>query len=223
MMLILAAAGRNFDLMSAHHRPRHPSAGFVPYLARPLRRLPPAGDPPMKTEFSLWTFSITVRWILCLLTVGTPVIPPAHAEESWTQVMITQVNRAEEAIGATYPLSCVGTRCRGSISLEVAGVFYRFEAMALFSPQEVRIAIEPVPGENGQLIHLHKNSFDPIVLSVGQSAVASKIVALVEVTQPEKRPLVRQPVVRWGVAAKIRIDVRAPTSDPPRPVPLNPI
>jgi hypothetical protein len=177
----------------------------------------------MNLQFSNWLYAFASRFF-CLLILCPAAMTAARSEGSWTEVRITQVSRAETAIGDTYQLLCVGTRCHGRISLDVSGVRYEFEAMALFSPREVRIAIEPVPNEAGQLIYLHTNRFDPIIVDVGrESTVATKMVALVELAQPEKRPLVKQPVVRWGVVAKVRVEVRAPASAPLPPVPQDPI
>jgi hypothetical protein len=152
------------------------------------------------------------RSVLCILTLAT-VIGFARAEESGTKMRITPLTPWGSPIGDSFSIPCAGSRCRGPWRLNVAGVPYRFEVMALFAPGRATIALEPVPNESGRVIFLSQNARDPIVLPTDQRGVASKTVALTEVSEAETRSVIKHPVLRLGTLARVRIDVVGPGSE----------
>ena len=152
------------------------------------------------------------RAVLCILMLAT-VIDFARAEESGTKMRITPLTPWGSPIGDGFSVPCVGSRCRGSWRLNVSGVPYRFEVLALFAPGRTIIALEPVPNESGRVIFLSQNARDPIVLPTDRHGVASKTVALTEVSEAETRSAIKHPVLRVGTLARIRIDVVGPRNE----------
>ena len=152
------------------------------------------------------------RAVLCLLTL-TMLIALASAQERATKVRITTVDPSGSPIGDSFSIPCEGSRCRGPCWFEISGVSYRFEALALFAPGYARIALEPVPNASGELIFLSQGANNPIVLPTDRHGVASRIVNLHEVVQPETRSIVKHPLLRLGFLGRIRIDVVGPRGE----------
>jgi len=141
------------------------------------------------------------------------VIGFARAEEGGTKMRITPLTPWGSPIGDGFSIPCAGSRCRGPWRLNVSGVPYRFEVMALFAPGRAIIALEPVPNESGRVIFLSQNARDPIVLPTDRRGAASKTVALTEVSEAETRSVIKHPVLRVGTFGRIRIDVVGPQSE----------
>jgi hypothetical protein len=205
-------SGRAEEPATARTWPHGPIPTNAPTVQYDLRIVAESGASIGDGEYPAVEPMKAKRTVLCILTLAA-VIGFARAEEGGTKMRITPLTPWGSPIGDGFSIPCAGSRCRGPWRLNVSGVPYRFEVMALFAPGRAIIALEPVPNESGRVIFLSQNARDPIVLPTDRRGAASKTVALTEVSEAETRSVIKHPVLRVGTLARIRIDVVGPQSE----------